>query len=142
MAFRVYDTETKKWLKDNIYMNCNGELFKIKQSLFGMVKVPLVLDADRYIYHRDIGLLDKNDKEIFEGDYIEARVGKVDENDVNSEDKVEIGLVTYAAELSSYIILCVDSDTFYTLGSNVSSEIRIIGNVFDGYATSYKIKYE
>ena len=124
MGFRVYDNEQKKWIKDNIYLSPDDGLFLIKQSLFGMVKVPLALDSDRYIYHRDIGLYDKDGITVYEGDYIYARV---------AEDKEEIGLVAYAAELSAYIILCVDSDTFYTLGSNVSEEISVIGNVFDGY---------
>lgn len=133
MGFRVYDNEQKKWVKNNIYLSPDDELFLIKQSLFGMVKVPLALDSERYICHKDIGLLDRNNKEVFEGDYIKAVVGKVDENDENSEDKIEIGLVAYAAELSAYIILCVDSDTFYTLGSEVTEYIEVIGNVFDGY---------
>ncbi len=124
MAFRVYDLEKCKWVKDNIYMNSNDELYLIKQSLFGMIKVPLALDSDRYICHRDINLYDKENILVFEGDYIKATV---------SEDKTVIGLVTYAAELSSYVILCVDNDEFYTLGSSVSSEIQVIGNVFDGY---------
>ena len=122
--FRVYDNVEKCWIKDDIYLSPNDELFKIKQSLFGMVKVPLALDSERYIYHRDISLQDKNGEEIYEGDYIQARVDK---------DKEEIGLVCYAHELSSYVILCVNNDTFYTLGSDVSSEILKIGNVFDGY---------
>lgn len=123
MAYRVYNTEQKKWLYKNIYLAPNNELFLIKRSLFGWVKMPIALD-DKYVYHRDINLYDKNQNLVYEGDYIRAHV---------AEDKEEIGLVAYAHELSSYVILCVDSDTFYTLGSNVSSEIEIIGNVFDGY---------
>lgn len=122
MAYRVYDTEKKEWLKDNIYMSPDECLFKIKQGLLGMTKIPL--DAERYIYHKDIGLYDKNSKLVFEGDYIYASV---------AEDKKVVGIVAYAYELSSYVILCVDSDEFYTLGSSVSVEIEIIGNVFDGY---------
>ena len=133
MGYRVYDYEAKKWLKNNIYMNPDGELFKIKHSLFGTVKVPLALSPDRYIYHRDIDLTDKNGYEVHEGDYIKAVVGKVDEEDENSDDIIEIGLVTYAHELSSYVMLCVNNDTFYTLGSQVCEYIEIIGNVFDGY---------
>lgn len=120
--FRVYDNERKEWLKKNIYLSPDGELFLIKQSLFGMVKVPLALSPDRYIYHRDINLYDKENVLVYEGDYIRARV---------AEDREVIGLVAYAHELSAYVILCVDSDEFYTLGSNVSSEIKVIGNVFD-----------
>ena len=133
MGYRVYDTEKKQWVKDNIYLNPDDELFLIKKSIFGMVKIPLVLDADRYICHKDIELADRTGREVFEGDYIRAIVGKVDENDENSEDKIEIGLVTYAHELSAYIILCTGSDTFYTLGNSVCEYIEVIGNVFDGY---------
>lgn len=124
MAFRVYDMEQKKWVKDNIYLNSSGELFLIKQAMFGMVKVPLVLDANRYIYHKAIDLWDKNKRQVHEGDYIQAQV---------SEDKSVVGLVAFAHELSAWVILCVDSDEFYTLGSETTEFIEIIGNVFDGY---------
>lgn len=125
--FRVYDTEKKKWIKDNIYLNSDGELFLIKRSIFGWIKRLIALSADKYIYHRDINLYDKDGVLVYEGDYIRARV---------AEDKEEIGLVSYVHELSAYVILCVDSDEFYTLGSDVSSEISVIGNVFDGYVRS------
>ena len=131
MGFRVYDNKQKKWLKDNIYLNLDGDIFLIKRGLFGRIKI--LLDFERYICHQDIGIADKNGIEVFEGDYIRAVVGKVYETDENSEDKVETGLVTYAAELSAYVILCVDSDVFYTLGSDVTEYIEIVGNVFDGY---------
>ena len=129
MAYRVYDTKKKFWLKDNIYLNPDGELFLIKKSMFGMVKVPLALSQDRYIYHKAIDLWDKNQRQVYEGDYIQAQV---------SEDKSVVGLVAFAVELSSWVILCVDSDEFYTLGSDVSSEIEVIGNVFDGYKEEKK----
>lgn len=122
--FRVFDTEKREWIKDNVYLNPNGDLFLIKQSLFGMVKVPLALSSDRYIYHRDIGLADKNGKAICEGDYMRAQV---------AEDKSVVGLVAFAAELSAWVILCVDSDEFYTLGTETCEFIEVIGNVFDGY---------
>lgn len=131
--FRVYNTETKEWIKDNIYLSPDDELFKIKKSVFGMVRVPLALNDDKYVWHKDISLTDKNGQNIFEGDYIRAVVGKIDENDENSEDKIEIGVVVYAYELSAYVILCESSSVFYTLGSAVSSELEVIGNVFDGY---------
>lgn len=130
MAFRVYDTKEKQWLEKNIYMNLDGELFKIKQSLFGMVKIPMALGSERYVFHRDIGLTDMYGNEVYEGDYIKAIVGNVSED---GEYKVEIGVVAYAPELSSYIILCENSNTFYTLGSSISTEIVVIGNVFDSY---------
>lgn len=122
--FRVFDNERKEWIKKNVYLSPNGDLFLIKQSLFGMVKVPLALDSERYICHQDIGLYDKEQTLIYEGDYLKAKV---------AEDKEVIGMVCYAYELSGYVILCSDSYEYYTLGSNVVSETLIIGNVFDGY---------
>lgn len=122
--FRVYDTKAKRWVNDNVYMSQEGELFMIKQSVFGWVKFPLTLSQDRYVYHKAIDLLDKYDWQVYEGDYIKATV---------AEDKDVIGLVAFAPELSAYVILCEDSDEFFTLGSEVTKFISVVGNVFDGH---------
>ena len=114
MGFRVFDTEKKQWVKKNIYLNTNDELFLIKQTLFGMVKVPLALDEDRYVYHNAIDLYDKNQVQVHEGDYIKAIV---------ADNREVIGIVVFAIELSAYIILCKDLNEFFTLGSDISSEI-------------------
>lgn len=124
MSYRVYDLEQKCWVSDNIYLNQNDELFLIKQSLFGVIKIPLKLSQDRYVYHKDINLYDKESHLIHEGDYIRAEV---------SDDKVVIGVVVYAPELSSYIILCENDNEYFLLGNQVCDYIRIVGNVFDGY---------
>lgn len=124
MEYRVYDSEKKCWVKDNVYLSPNGELFLIKRSTFGWTKVPLALSQERYIYHKAVDLWDKNQNQVFEGDYIHAKV---------DDDKSVIGLVAFAHELSSYVILCVDSDEFFTLGSEVTEFIQVVGNVFDGY---------
>lgn len=124
MAFRVFDLEKEKWLEKDVYLNLNGELFLIKQSLFGFSKVPLALSQDRYICHKDIELYDKDGNLIFEGDYLEATV---------AEDRTVKGIVVYAHELSAYIILCSEMNEYFTLGKDVCEFIRVIGNVFDGY---------
>ena len=122
--FRVYDTKEHRWIWNNVYLAPNGELFMIKQSVFGLVKVPLALNPERYVYHKAIDLWDKNGLQVHEGDFIEATV---------AEDRRVIGLVVFATELSAYIILCEDSDEFFTLGSEVTELITVVGNVFDGY---------
>ena len=129
MQYRVYDNKEKKWIKDNVYLSPDGELYKIKQGVLGLTKLPLALDGERYIYHYAIDLYDKHNKQVCEGDYILAQV---------TEDKSVVGLVAFAHELSSYVILCVDSDEFYTLGSETTEFIEIIGNVFDGYKEEKK----
>ena len=124
MSYRVYDTEEKKWLKDNIYLNPDGELFLIKRSAFGWTKLPLALSEDRYVYHRNIRLQDKNENEIYEGDYIRAHV---------AEDKDVVGVVAFVQDLSAYVILCEENNEFFTLGSETMEFIQVIGNVFDGF---------
>lgn len=120
MPFRVYDKRKKHFIKDNIYLNPDGELIESKKSLFGN-KMTFV-DQNRYVYQRSIGLPDMNGKEIYIGDYLEARV---------ADDRVIRGIVTFAEELSAYIILCFDSDEFFTLGTDIVQYIKIIGNVFE-----------
>ena len=122
--FRVYDTEMCEWVKDNVYLNPDGDLFLIKKSIFGKPKKFILLEPDRYVYHNDIELYDMNNNLVCVGDYIKAKV---------SEDRSVVGLVVFAEELSAYIILCEDTDEFFTLGSEVTEFIQIIGNVFDGY---------
>ena len=122
--YRVYDLEKMKWVKDNIYLNLDGDLFFIKRSVFGWTKVPLALSPERYVYHKAIDLRDKEGYEVFEGDYIKAQV---------EEDRFVIGLVAFAQELSAYVILCEENNEFFTLGTDVCEYIEKIGNVFDGY---------
>ena len=120
MSFRVYDKKKKKFINDNIFLTPDGELVESKKSLFGN-KLTFVTE-DRYVYQRYIELNDKNETPIYMGDYVKAQV---------SEDRQVNGLVTFSAELSSYIILSFDTDEYFTLGESVRKLIEVIGNVFD-----------
>lgn len=122
--FRVFDTETNEWVNNNVYMNQSGELFLIKNSIFGKPKKFIMLTPDRYVFHPDIGLYDKGNSLVFLGDYVLAHI---------TEGKDVVGFVAFANELSAYIILCEETNEFFTLGSEVTEFIEIIGNVFDGY---------
>lgn len=124
MTYRIYDLETKQWIRDNIFLSPDGELFLIKKFLFGLIKILRPLSQERYIYHRDIELYDKNNELIFEGDYLKAQV---------DTDKEVIGMVVYIDQLSAYVILCEETKDYYTLGSERKEYIEKIGNVFDGY---------
>lgn len=129
MEYRVYDTKEKCWIKNKVYLTPDGELYIINQSVFGWIKLPLALSQDRYVYHKAIDLWDKKNVQVFEGDYVRAQV---------AEDRSVIGLVAFAQELSAWVILCVDSDEFYTLGSETTEFIETVGNVFDGYKEEEK----
>lgn len=119
--YRVYDKKRKKWVNEDVYMNLNGDLFKVGQSMLGKNKLTFV-SQDRYVYQKSIELYDRDGTEIYIGDYLEAQV---------ANDRVVTGIVTYANELSAYIILCFDSNEFFTLGTDVCQYIKVIGNVFD-----------
>lgn len=119
---RVYDTKEKRWVKEGIYLDLNnGDLYMIKKSKFGKEKLELV-SPERYIWHDDIGLTDKNKVLIHEGDIVEAHV---------AEDRYIIGMITYASELSAYIILSFNPNEYYILGDKISGEIKQIGNVIE-----------
>lgn len=120
MSFRVYDKKKKKFVQDNIYLTPDGELVESKKSLFGN-KMTFV-DGNRFVYQKYINLSDVNDEPIYIGDYLEAKV---------ADDRTVRGMVTFAEELSSYIILCFDTNEFFTLGTDICQYIKIVGNVFD-----------
>lgn len=120
MSYRVYDKKKKRFITENIYLTPDGELVESKKSAFGN-KLTFV-DQNRYVYQKYIELNDKNKTPIYIGDYLEAKV---------SEDKTVRGMVTFAAELSSYIILCFDASEYFTLGTEVCDLIEVVGNVFD-----------
>ena len=128
MEYRVFDKKRKKWVNDDVYMNPNGELLKADKSILGWTK-PTFVSQDRYVYQKSIDLQDKNEIEVFVGDYLEAQV---------ADDRIVRGVVTFAEELSSYIILCFDTDEYFTLGTEVCQYIEVVGNVFDDFKKGKK----
>lgn len=121
MSYRVYDKKKKRWVNDKVFLTPDGELLKSDKSVFGWTK-PTFVSQDRYVYQKSIDLCDKNGNQIYVGDYLKAKV---------AEDRMVTGLVTFANELSSYIIICFESEEFFTLGTEVCEYIEVIGNVFD-----------
>ena len=116
--YRVHNNKEGKWLKDNVYLSPNNDLYISKKSLFGTEKLSLASEH-RYTYHQDIGLNDKNNKLIFVGD-----ICKIEHLNV-------IGVVAYVAEHASYYLLDNKNLKYYPLNKERCSEIEIIGNVFD-----------
>ena len=120
MSYRVYDKKKRKFVTDNIFLTPDGELVESKKSIWGN-KMTFV-DQNRYVYQRYIGLEDRDGDSIYIGDTLEAQV---------AGDRTVRGIVTFAEELSAYIILCFDSEEYFTLGTEVCSLIEVVGNVFD-----------
>lgn len=120
MSFRVYDKKKKKFVTDNVFLTPEGELVESKKSIWGN-KMTFV-NQNRFVYQRYIGLEDCNNTPIYIGDTLEAKV---------AEDRTVRGIVTFAPELSGYIILCFESEEYFTLGESVCDLITVVGNVFD-----------
>lgn len=120
MSYRVYDKKKKRFVEDNIFLTPDGELVESKKSLFGD-KITFV-SQNRYVYQKYIELDDVDGKQIYVGDYLEAKI---------SEDKTVVGMVTFAPELSAYIILCFETEEYFTLGTEVCQYVKVVGNVFD-----------
>lgn len=119
--YRVFDTKRRKWITEKVYLTPDEEVYIEKKSIFGLKK--LVSDS-RYVYHRDINMLDKNEMLIYEGDYLKCQV---------DEDKIIYGMVVYAPEISGYVVLCNKTNEWYSLGFDVTEYTEVFGNVFDGY---------
>ena len=126
MAFRVYDIKRRQWI-DNVVKDAQDDLYKVQKGVF---KDKLTyLDPNDYVYHDAFNLYDKNNIQVFEGDYLRAEV---------DNDTFVIGLVAFVNDLSGYAILVEPTQEFYTLGSETTEFIEVIGNVFDGYKEEKK----
>ena len=116
--YRIYDNKEKCWVRDGFYLSPNGDLSTSKKALFGAEKLSLVSEQ-RYTFHRDIGLCDKNNTLIFEGDICKIELLNI------------IGVVAYVYDRASYYLLDYKNSKYYTLGASNCKEIEIIGNIFD-----------
>ena len=119
--YRVRDLEKICWVYGAIYLSPSGRLYESKNGLFGTTKLKLA-PIERYVVQKRIDLEDKTGRFLHEGDIIKAIV---------ANDEIRIGLVTFAPEYSSYIMLCFHTNEFYVLGNRISEDIEIIGNVFE-----------
>ena len=116
--YRVYDNKEKRFVREGIYLSPNDDLSTSKKALFGTEKLSLVSDQ-RYTFHKDIGLYDKNNILIFEGDI--CRIQFLD----------SIGMVAYVPEHAAYYLFDYKNSKYYTLGTAQCKEVEIIGNIFD-----------
>lgn len=122
MSFRIFDKQKKRWLKHGIYLAPNEELYILEKTVFKKKEKLVPVSDERYIYHRDIGLTDKNDVLIYEGDIVEAMIN---ENEtINAE-------VAYVDHIASYVLLDYKTSRYYSLGAEQAKLIKVIGNVFD-----------
>ena len=127
--YRVYDNKKKCWVREGVYLSPNNDLFISKKTLFSAEKLSIVSDID-YTWHRDIGLYDKNNKLVFEGDICRCK------------DGVFTGLVVYVRENAGYYLLDDEHMTYYPLGVDYMDMIEVIGNVCENQELMPVAKHE
>lgn len=122
---RVYDTKEKKWAqRDEFFLSCfNSDLYHATKTMFGNYKMELV-SPERYVVHQYIGTNDMDGNPLYEGDICDAALpGK----------HIQV-TVAYVLERGAFYLLDYDNSNYYSIGEDVSSIIKVIGNVFDGVA--------
>lgn len=116
--YRVFDTKEKIWVREGIYLSPNNDLNQEKKAVFSK-KLSLIPDC-RYVVTRDIGLIDKSESPIYEGDILRS-----EQNDIT-------GVVAYVPDIAAFVLLDYRTSKYYSLGVNVCKErLTIIGNTFE-----------
>lgn len=114
--YRVYDNKENTWLREGFYLSPNGDMYIFEKSLFSSKLV--LVSEQRYTVQNGIGMNDKNNKPIFEGDICKITVRNV------------IGVITYIPEHASYYLLDNKNFKYYPLHEkSVGEYAEIIGNV-------------
>ena len=126
--FRVYDNANKKWVNKEVFLSMNGELMMCVDSIFGTNRIRPLSD-EKYTWHQSIGVCDKYDKMIYEGDICEIEL----------EGETIYCLVAYIHERASYMLLDNKYSAAYGFYKEVIDRIKIVGNIFEnGDLISYE----
>ena len=126
--FKIWDKEEKIFLENDFeksyFLNMNGKLYKMNFRLDTLEELP----KERYLILRNIGTLDVNSKETFEGDIVKWQL--------EYSDKEEYSEVIYDDYLKCYCIYFKKENgikikkPIYTLKTIYGVSYKIIGNIF------------
>ena len=126
--FKIWDKVEKVYLENDnenaYFLNMNGKLYKMNFRLDTLEK----LLPERYVMLRNVGTLDINSKETFEGDIVKWK--SLD------DDKEEYSEVIYDDYLKCYCVYFKKENgikikkPIYTLKTIYGVSYKIIGNIF------------
>ena len=128
MEFKIWDKVEKIYLENDnenaYFLNMNGKLYKMNFRLDTLEELP----KERYLILRNIGTLDINSKETFEGDIIKWQL--------DYSDKEEYSEVVFDDYLKCYCIYFKKENgikvkkPIHTLKTIYGVGYKIIGNIF------------
>lgn len=128
MEFKIWDKVEKIYLENDnenaYFLNMNGKLYKMNFRLDTLEELP----KERYLILRNIGTLDINSKETFEGDIVKWQL--------DYSDKEEYSEVIYDDYLKCYCIYFKKENgikvkkPIHTLKMIYGVGYKIIGNIF------------
>lgn len=117
IKFRAYYERSKKYLECSI---CNKKDHRVFNAYYGICQHVIYSPASPPILELFTGLLDKNNKEIFEGDVVKG-------NSKRFPDEFSIGLICWDEKEAGFMAHWQDDDSRGGI-SEFFSVLEIIGN--------------
>lgn len=117
--FRIFDTKNKEWVNKFFIDNFNNLLICNDRKEF------FILDKNRFVITQSTGLVDRNGKEIFEGDIVEIK-----ENDGR---RVSYKIIKYSKYNVAFYYTNMNSKTFYASFTEIDEgfNVEVIGNIYE-----------
>lgn len=121
--FRVFDTLNGVWCDPHeILVSCyDGKLLTCGNAVFGLRKLT-DLQEGRYIVHECIGVCDKEETPIYEGDICKLE---------SSSGDCIYCTVAYEPNRAAYLLFDEEHEVYYQFDEYIVNDMTVIGNVFD-----------
>ena len=114
--YRAWDTTNKEMFKDTFAITESGQVVVVEQEF--VTSPPDYVFVDHLVIMQTTGLLDKNGKEIFEGDILGTKDGLLN------------GVVEYRSDLGMWTNSLIRYNNFERL-CTVANSREIIGNIHE-----------
>ena len=114
--YKVFNNKEKHWVKDNVYIAPNGDIFDLRKMPFGMVKMSKAKD-EKYTIYYSTDVFDMHGTRIYEGD-----ICRLSESDT-------YGVVAYAEQHASYYLFDEKNERYYPLNTAACQQIEVVGHV-------------